>query len=65
MYILVAYATAVAQVAAQDSNVSLTSDPHSRVMASTYVEVGFYLKIMPSTLLFLLFTKQHCDFLTS
>ena len=58
MYILVPYATAVAQVAAPDSNVSL-SDPHSRVMAMTYVEVGFYLKILPSSVLFLLSSKQR------
>jgi hypothetical protein len=59
MYILVPYATAVAQVAAPDSNVSLMSDPLSLVLASTYVEVGSYLKIMPSSVLFLQPSKQH------
>jgi len=35
MCILVPNATAVAQVAAPDNNVSLMADPHSRVMALT------------------------------
>jgi hypothetical protein len=65
MYIVVAYATAVTQVAAQDSNVSLKSDPHSRVTASAYVEAGFYLKIMPSTVSFLLSSKQQTSTVTS
>ena len=59
MYNLVPCATAVTQAAAPDSNLSLLSDPHYRVMASTYVEVGFYLKITKSGVLFLLSSKQH------